>query len=148
MPRVEVGFEDNPAALYQWGPILYVRIGFDSSYRPETPSYPNIPPVNLPALVDTGALSNCIDGSLAKRLQLPVVDRRSVTGVHGPVETDFYAAQIYIPAMNWIFPGIFAGLPLIESNQPYYALIGRAFLHHVTFTYEGKTGRVVIDSTS
>ena len=109
MPRVEVRLEDNPAALYQWGPILYVRNGFDSSYRPETPSYPNIPPVNLPALVDTGALSNCIDGSLAKRLQIPVVDRRSVTGVHGPVEADFYAAQIYIPAMNWIFSGNLQG---------------------------------------
>ena len=143
MPYTEVGFDD-PSELYQWGPILRVRIGFDPSYRLETPTHPNIPQTDLPALIDSGALTNCIDVSLAERLQLPKIDQYPVTGVHGPVPTDFYAAQIYIPSMNWIFPGIFAGLPLQASRQPYYALIGRSFLYHVTMTYEGATGRVVI----
>lgn len=107
---------------------------------------PELPSVNLPALVDTGATLSCIDSSLAGRLRLPVVDRKPVIGVHGPVETDFYAAQIYIPALNWVTHGVFAGLPLTSSGQLHYALIGRSFLRNFTMTYEGRTGRVTISN--
>lgn len=145
MPETEAGF-NNPNDLHQWGPILRVRIGFDPSYRTDTLTLPNIPQIDLLALIDTGALTNCIYASLAQRLQLPRVDRYPVIGVHGPVTTDFYAAQIYIPSMNWVVPGRFAGLPLQKSGQPYSALIGRSFLYSVTMTYDGPTGSVVVAS--
>src|SRR5262245_27820099 len=35
------------------------------------------------SLVDTGAMESCIDSGLAMRLNLPIVDRRKISGVHG-----------------------------------------------------------------
>lgn len=144
MPAINVGFSDGNS-LFRYGPTMYVQIGLDPAYTVGA-SPPKLPHVNLPALVDTGATLNCIDSSLAERLQLPVVDRKSVIGVHGPVETDFYAAQIYTPVLNWVTHGIFAGLPLANSGQLHYALIGRSFLKDFTMTYEGRTGRVTIST--
>jgi predicted aspartyl protease len=144
MPAIEAGFNDS-GSLFRFGPTVYVQIGLDSTYRAEGQT-PKLPNVNLPALVDTGATLSCIDSSLAARLRLPVVDRKSVIGVHGPVQTDFYAAQIYTPALKLVTHGIFAGLPLTSSGQLYYALIGRSFLKDFTMTYEGRTGRVTISN--
>ena len=139
---IDAGFNDS-GSLFRFGPTLYVQIGLDPTYRVGAPT-PKLPRVNLPALVDTGATLSCIDSSLAGQLQLPVVDRKPVIGVHGPVETDFYAAQIYTPGLNLVTHGIFAGLPLTNSGQLHYALIGRSFLKDVTMTYEGRMGRVTI----
>ena len=142
MPPTNAGFSDS-GSLLRFGPTIYVQIGLDPAYKTGE-QFPRLPSVNLPALVDTGANLSCIDSSLAGRLRLPVVDRKSVIGVHGPVQTDFYAAQIYTPALNLVTHGIFAGLPLTRSGQLHYALIGRSFLKDFTMTYEGRTGRVTI----
>ncbi len=144
MPAIEAGFSDS-GTLFRFGPTIYVQIGLDPTDKTAARS-PRLPSVNLPALVDTGATLSCIDSSLAARLQLPVVDKKSVIGVHGPVQTDFYAAQIYTPALNLVTYGIFAGLPLISSGQLHYALIGRSFLKDFAMTYEGRTGRVTISN--
>ncbi len=142
MPAIEAGFSDSET-LFKFGPTIYVQIGLDPTHSAGAQS-PKLPNVSLPALVDTGATLSCIDSSLAERLQLPVVDKKSVIGVHGPVETNFYAAQIYTPALQLVTHGIFAGLPLISSGQLHYALIGRSFLKGFTMRYEGRTGRVTI----
>ena len=142
MPEVSAGF-DSGAALSLYGPTLYVRIGFDPDYRVGG-RIPKLPPVDLPALVDTGASLSCIDVTLAEQLQLPLVDRRPVIGVHGPEETNFYAAQLYNSDLGRSNHGLFAGLPLKGSGQLHYALIGRSFLERFSMTYEGRTGRVVI----
>ena len=142
MSEVSAGF-DSAAALSEYGPTFYVRIGFDPKYREGGPS-PDLPPVDQPALVDTGASLSCIDATLAEQVQLPLADRRPVIGVHGPQETNFYAAQLYNPDLDSVVHGLFAGLPLRSSGQLHYALIGRSFLEQFTMTYEGRTGRVVI----
>ena len=142
MPEVSAGF-DSAEALSAYGPTFYIRIGIDPAYLPGGP-IPNLSPVDLPALVDTGASLSCVDATLAERLQLPLVDRRPVTGVHGPQETNFYAAQFYSPDLDSVVRGLFAGLPLRSSGHLHYALIGRSFLEHFTMVYEGRTGRVVI----
>ena len=144
MPAIEAGFSDS-GTLFRFGPTIYVQIGLDPTHRTEG-QLPKLSDVSLPALVDTGATLSCINSSLAERLQLPVVDKKSVIGVHGPVQTDFYAAQIYTPALKLVTHGIFAGLPLIGSGQLHYALIGRSFLKAFTMTYEGRTGRVTISN--
>jgi hypothetical protein len=142
VPEASAGFQSG-RALSDYGPALYVRIGFDPGFRIGGPS-PKLPPLDLPALVDTGASLSCIDVALAEQLQLPLVDRIPVIGVHGPEETNFYAAQIYNSGLKSGSYGLFAGLSLRSSGQLHYALIGRSFLERFTMTYEGRTGRVVI----
>lgn len=149
MPGVDCGFADRPgqsgrATLVRFGPSLPVEIGFDPSYRPNAGVRPNLPQDQLPALVDTGALQSCIDSALAISLNLPIVDRQTVAGVHGSGDVNMHLAQIYLPALNFAVYGTFAGVHLIAGGQPHYALIGRTFLQNFTMVYEGKTGAVTL----
>ena len=145
------GFTDDPSRgvsgahlLVSLGPTLQVDIGFDPSYSPAgaTPPVPGITGVH--ALVDTGAQECCIDAMLATNLNLPVINRRSVSGVQGSFEVNVYMAQVHFPALNKTMYGAFAGVNLAAGGQPHSALIGRTFLQHFTMTYDGKTGLVEI----
>ena len=149
MPAVDCGFADRPGQpgrdlLVLLGPSLPVEIGFDPSYRPGTGGRPSLPPDRRPALVDTGALDSCIDSDLAITLNLPIVDRQAVAGVHGSGDVNMHLAQIYVPALGWTVFGQFAGVHLIAGGQRHYALIGRTFLRNFTMVYEGKTGSVTL----
>ena len=146
MPRVDFGFEGEPHLLTEIGPTLAVRIGFDPGFNPDENRYglPELPQAPLPALVDTGALESCIDSALARELDLPVVDRGTVAGVHGASEVDYHLAQVYVPGLDWTVYGTFAGVHLTAGGQVHTALIGRTFLQDFTLTYEGRTGRVSI----
>ncbi|MXY32974.1 MAG: hypothetical protein F4Y60_02555 [Boseongicola sp. SB0664_bin_43] len=148
MASVSAGFrnindEYSPDLLVRYGPTLAVQIGFDSEFQPGTSS-PSLPNETYPALVDTGATESCIDSALAVDLDLPVVDRQTVSGVHGPNAVNFHLAQIYIPDLHHTVYGLFAGVHLTAGGQPHRALMGRTFLSKVILTYEGITGSVTI----
>ena len=144
---VDCGFADRPEAsgralLAQFGPTLYIEIGFDPVYQPEGTQRPNVPKNRFPALVDTGASASCIDSELANALKLPIVDQQDVAGAHGKGEVNMHLAQIHVPDVNFTVYGEFAGLHLRAGGQPHYALIGRTFLQHFTMTYDGYSGSV------
>lgn len=151
MTETKCGFIDGPkgsgaSLLAIYGPTLKVDIGFDSNYKPK----PEIIPVsgikNVDALVDTGASESCIDNLLAASLNLPVVDRRTISGAGGKHITNMYLAQIHIPALKFTIYGAFAGVDLRAGGQPHNALIGRTFLQIFTMIYEGRTGNVTLSS--
>lgn len=98
MPTTSCG-HSNGSILTSVGPTLMVRVGFDERFRPGQVAPPTLPEAPLPALVDTGAWASCIDTALATGLDLPIVDRRNVSGVHGEQEVNFYLAQIYVPSL-------------------------------------------------
>ena len=79
-------------------------------------------------------------------LGLPIVDRQRVAGAQGASEVNRHLAQIYVPELDWVVYGAFAGVHLTAGGQPHVALIGRTFLENFTLTYEGPTGRVTIDN--
>jgi hypothetical protein len=90
MPETLCGFDDQPKGasgsemLAAWGPTLLVDIGFDPNYKSESPFVvPKAGISGIHALVDTGAGESCIDSLLAGQLNLPIVDRRPISGVHG-----------------------------------------------------------------
>lgn len=150
MSQADCGFIDKPKIsganlLVFLGPTLKVDIGFDPNFKIVNP---NMPPVlgikGISALVDTGAGESCIDNLLASQLKLPIVDRRTISGVHGSNETNMYLAQIYVPELKITIYGSFAGVDLRAGGQVHSALIGRTFLQNFTMTYEGKTGSVTI----
>jgi|SRR5665213_236810 len=146
------GFNDDPAAgvsgahlLISLGPTLQVDIGFDPAYVPTQTTPPAAGISGVHALVDTGAQECCIDAMLATHLNLPIVDRRVVSGVQGSFEVNVYMAQVYFPTLTKTMYGAFAGVNLAAGGQPHSALIGRTFLQYFTLTYYGATGAVTID---
>ena len=94
MPTTRIGFDATDSwssrdQLTTFGPTLFVQIGFDPNFRPGSAPLPNLPQLQLPALVDTGASESCIDSALAQKLQLPAVDTGQISGVQGASETVF-----------------------------------------------------------
>ncbi len=150
MARTKCGFDNTPGSsgsdlLVMRGPTLLVDIGFDKSWRVGTsPGRPTSAIQGVRALVDTGATESCIDGLLAARLGLPIVDRRPIAGVGGKHEVNMYLAQIHVPLLAFTIFGSFAGVDLAAGGQVHSALIGRTFLRYFTMIYEGRTGTVVI----
>jgi predicted aspartyl protease len=155
MPETKCGFEDVPGGasgcdlLMTYGPTIFVNIGFDPAYKwsdtnPPPPPIPGI--TDIRALVDTGAGECCIDSLLASKLNLPIVDKRTISGSYGSHEMNMYLAQIHIPALNVTMYGAFAGVHLSAGGQWHMALIGRTFLRHYTTVYQGRTGTVTISN--
>ncbi len=151
MPRTTCGFDSvgslsGADRFYFYGPTLLVDIGFDPSYNPASSAAPDLAVKNLGALVDTGANLNCIDSSLALQLKLPIVNRRSTSGVNGAKEMNIHVAQVYIPSLNWFIWGEFAGADLVAGGQPHHVIVGRGFLRRFSMTYDGITGTVILES--
>jgi hypothetical protein len=151
MPEALCGFNDIPGGasgrelLSVFGPTLKVDVGFDANYNPRTPlTLPIAGMTGIDALVDTGAGESCIDALLAGQLNLPIVDRRSVSGVHGAEMVNMHLAQIHVPSLNFTIYGAFAGVALAAGGQLHKVLIGRTFLQSFTMVYEGLTGTVKI----
>ncbi|MCU1327492.1 MAG: hypothetical protein JWN34_2862 [Bryobacterales bacterium] len=145
------GFSDDPSkgvsgpdSLVRLGPTLQVDIGFDPSYDPHGTILPAPGVTGVHALVDTGATECCIDVSLATSLNLPIVDRRNVSGIAGSSEVNVYMAQVHFPSLGKTMYGAFSGVSLLAGGQVHSALIGRTFLRHFTMTYDGTTGIVEI----
>lgn len=152
MAQTKCGFDDGPKGLGSelltlLGPTLMVDIGFDPKFRAIKPAMIPTPGIKgMHALVDTGASESCIDNLLAAQLNLPIVDRRPISGSSGSHTTNMYLAQIYVPVLKFNIYGIFAGVDLKAGGQVHSALIGRTFLQNFTMVYEGKTGSVTISN--
>lgn len=144
MLEVECGFDSDyyrtgQDELELSGPTLSIRVEQVGRVAPaERKSGP------CDALVDTGADKSCIDIDLAKKLELEICDTQTVNGVHGPQQTDYYAALIDIPGLSCMRIMHLAGLPLARSSFPHEFLIGRDILRWFVLIYEGDTGRAVI----
>ncbi len=89
--------------------------------------------------------SHLFTSALADILNLPVVDRRNVSGVHGSAEVNIHLAQIYVPFLQFTTYGRFAGVHLTSGGQVHRALIGRSFLRFFTMTYNGVAGSVELE---
>jgi hypothetical protein len=153
MPTIHCGFPDAAGVsgsdlLVLHGPTVWVHIGFDPTFVPRAiPStILNLPQTPLPALVDTGAIEGCIDNGLAMQLNLPIVDQRSVSGIHGAGLANVHLAQIYVFSLALTIHGAFCGVDLIAGGQAHHALLGRTFLRNFTLTYGGRTGAVTLSN--
>lgn len=149
MPEALCGFNNIPGGasgrelLVSWGPTLMVDVGFDPTFNP-APLAPTPTPgiTGIHGLVDTGASESCIDNLLAGQLNLPIVDRRPISGVHGTQVVNVYMAQVHVPSLAFTIYGAFSGVDLAAGGQAHRVLIGRTFLQNFTMLYEGLTGTV------
>jgi hypothetical protein len=142
MKTVECGFYGNANRLTGDGPTISVNIGFDTNWRPERGHAPIPGEREILALIDTGATECFIDSDLATILNLPIVDRRDVAGSVGKHSVYVFLAQIYIPSLEHVQDGTFAGAYLGRGGMPYRVLLGRTFLQQFVLMYNGITGRV------
>lgn len=86
--------------LIQKGPTIPVEIRFNPGLIHPDPAQVQaavaavhatpVPAKLLDALIDTGAGDSCIDETLAKELQLPLVDEINTPGVHGASKLNVY----------------------------------------------------------
>jgi hypothetical protein len=156
MPQTHCGFVDDPGAgvsgpllLVTYGPTIQVDIGFDPLFKANpNASVPTPKPAitGQHALVDSGASECCIDSLLAAQLNLPVVDRRPISGIHGKEEVNIHLAQIYVPSLGHIMYGRFAGVHLAAGGQVHRAILGRTFLKYFRMSYNGATGEVILSN--
>ena len=148
MAATNCGFSDGPGGkgrdlLEINGPTLTVDIGLDPNFKFN--QMPNVrdPAVRgVAALGDSGAAISCIDSTLANQIDLPVIDKRQVSGEGGSREADVHLAQIYVPSLGITTHGDFIGVNLLAGGQRHQALIGRTFLRHFIMIYNGLTGDV------
>ena len=94
------------------------------------------------ALIKPGASHNSIDYDLAKQLNLPIIDKKPVSGIHGSAEVEICAAQMFLPHFAFTVYGLFALVRLRAGGQNHDALLGRNLLRHFSFYYDGIEGYV------
>lgn len=152
MPEVDCGFSDvlggatGSDLLGHYGPTITVDVGFDPDFKPAPNTTPVAGMTGIAALVDTGATECCIDSVLATQLNLPIVDKRTTSGAHGPQEVNVHLAQVHVPALSITMLGQFCAVHLSAGGSPHKVLMGRSFLRHLVMTYDGTTGKVIIKS--
>lgn len=148
MPIIEAGFinddgKSDPNALVKFGPTIRVFVG----HLKAASSSNSVTDEFVHALIDTGATESCIDISLAQKLELPAVDRITISGVGGAKIHDVYMAQIHIPQLNFTQYGKFAGVQLAGGGQQHHALLGRTFLQGTIMIYDGIRGQVTVTTS-
>ncbi len=140
MATADFGFPNQPERLVLTGPTTPVGIGVGRDFVESAGARQHL------ALVDTGALDNCIDLDFANAVGLNPSEYVTGAGVGGLYETEMYAAHVYIPALDYVVVGNFLGARLLAGGLPHAILLGRTFLRHFSMTYNGETGAVTLTS--
>ncbi len=91
--------------------------------------------VQREALIDTGASSTCITMAMARILNLPYQDRRTVDVAGGSVMGRVFLARLFVPAL--IFGDICQVIAIQGGSDEQTPLLGRNFLQHLVFTMDG-----------
>ena len=140
---VECGAPGDPELLVRRGPVLPVVVGVPRARRIASVAAKETNEISCNGLVDTGAIRSCLDLMLIQGLELPVVGREHVAGVHGIQESNLYMAEISVPPLDLRIRGRFIGLPLEISGLP-RVLLGRDVLTRLQMLYDGRTGSVML----
>lgn len=98
-------------------------------------------------LIDTGATLTCISEDVLKTLGLNPFDVVNSGTADGPKQQNVYAARIVFPTKNWTSDlnkavGVNLKGQIIQKDppEPIIALLGRNWLEHMVFIYNGPSG--------
>lgn len=130
----------SPAdTLIRSGAIVAVRVGFDAGVQ--AGRMPALPAEIRRALIDTGSQINCIDATLARSLNLPLIQSRQIAHVGGTSATQTCRAQIFFVDSGIVQTSACALVDNLDSDGRQVALlIGRAGLANFSFHYDGVAG--------
>jgi predicted aspartyl protease len=99
----------------------------------------------MPALVDTGAGRTVLTPEAIKKVGLPLVDHAVLSRAGGEDRVGAYAASIHFPRYKLATIEVIQVLCCELPHQPIQCLIGRDILSRWIFTYDGTTGKWLID---
>lgn len=104
-------------------------------------------PIQIQALIDTGASGTCVDPSVLAQLGLTPTGSTLIntptTGAQ-PVQADTYDVSLSIYALQGHPPLTHQTIPVVQAellaSQGFHALIGRDVLKECLLTYDGRSG--------
>ncbi len=132
-----------PACLMQRGPCVQVSITLADQIASELikRQEPVPSPVSGLALIDTGAISTCIDEEIATQMHLPIINVVNMASAsHASSKANQYPVKLQIAGIPMFFNSTATGAPL--KIQGLIALIGRDLLQHCTLIYNGSLGQI------
>lgn len=91
--------------------------------------------VQREALIDTGASTTCITMAMARSLDLPYQDRRTVQVAGGSVMGKVFLARLFIPEL--VFGDVCQVIAIQGASDEQTPLLGRNFLKRTIFTMDG-----------
>lgn len=142
----------NPKDLERFGPRLEIEVGppiykkgkgvkVISSSGQVRPQFSR-----MPALIDTGAGRTVLTPEAVARVGLPVVDyTQLVARAGGTDRVPAHVASIHFPRYKIATIEVIQVLCCPLPEQPIQCLIGRDILSRWIFTYDGRSGKWVID---
>ena len=143
MVRIECGFPDSPDELVESGATTPVVVGTIPTSADQLASSTDLREFPCVALIDSGADHCCIDATLAGALDLPMIGKEQVGGVHGVETVNVYLARVKVTGINTIMEGRFTGVQLRSARLP-LVLLGRDFLGRFSLNYHGPSGSVIL----
>lgn len=128
------------------GPCVQVTLGISKSFaqqlQQQGQSLPQ--PVSGLALIDTGAISTCIDAGIASRIGLPVIDVVNMASAsHASTQQNIHPVQIEVVGLP-ISIDAPRSMGVLLANQGLIALLGRDVLQQCTLFYNGLTGQITL----
>jgi hypothetical protein len=103
------------------------------------------------ALIDTGASVSAVDDGVMAELDIPALDLAETFSPHGLASSNVYNASAVFPQIDS------AGIELshvlgcslrhqaVAFGRPVVMLLGRDLLRNRVLTYDGRTGRVIVE---
>jgi predicted aspartyl protease len=132
--------------LAQRGPVVQIAVTLADAVASELVKQgKSIPaPIAGLGLIDTGAVSTCIDEDAARKLNLPVVNVVTLASAsHASSKANVYPVKFQIAGLPVAVNAPSAiGAPL--EVQGLLALMGRDVLQHCTLFYNGPTGEITL----
>ena len=105
------------------------------------------PPVQIQAIIDTGASDLCVDPSVLSQLGLTptgVAQVNTPSSGTVPVQQELYDVSFFIPASTAQVPLSIQTMPALSCEllvaQGFHALVGRSVLKGCLLTYDGQAG--------
>jgi predicted aspartyl protease len=145
MGRLKI--HSSSASLKDQGPTIKVSIGFDKLDLEEAQQIGlEIPkPLVVIGLIDTGASITVINPEIAKTCKLRQTGTVLISAVGNSGMYPEYAASIQFPGSTLKGLDVTRIVACSLIRQPVSCLIGRDFLRRWLFTYDGKSGTIVIE---
>ena len=127
------------------GPVIRIMIEMPVSTVHEASTEPPSRPLQIAALIDTGASLTIVNPQVARTCQLPIIGKVTLSVVGGVNEYLRYAAAISFPgtSLRTLSPVSVTAVPI--GAQPIACLLGRDILQHWRIVYDGATGDIEIE---
>jgi len=133
-------------ALMQRGPVVQIAVTLADVLASELVKQgkPVPAPIDGWGLIDTGAVSTCIDEAAATKLNLPVVNVVTLASAsHASSKAKVYPVKFQIAGLP-VAVNVPSAIGAPLEVQGLLALIGRDVLQRCTLFYNGLTGEITL----